>query len=62
MYSGKTCCIRAKAAVFWQGGCIRDRQFYSGKVVVFGQNWLYSGKMVVYGQEWLYSGKVVVVG
>ena len=45
-----------------------QKRLYSGKVFVFGQNWLKSGKscsihakVVVFGQKWLYSGKVFLI-
>ena len=46
--------------VIGQGGCIRAKWLYSGKVVVFGQYLYYSGRVVVFGKKWLYSCKVVV--
>ena len=55
-----------KCFFFGQIDCIRLKPLFSGKVVVFGQNWFYSGNLVIFGQsgciraKWLYSGKVVV--
>ena len=49
LYSGKSCCSRARVVVF-------------GKVVLFGQKRLLSGKVVVFGKKFLYIGKVVVFG
>ena len=47
LLSGKSGCIRARIAVFGQkwfysgkSGCIRAKWCYSGKVVVFGQNFV----------------------
>ena len=50
LFSGKT------------SGFSRLKWFYSGNVVVFGQNWLYWLKVVVMVQKWLYLDKVVVFG
>ena len=62
LYSGKTCCSRAKVLLFGQ------KWFYSGKsgsirakVAVFGQNACIRAKVVVFVQKWLYSGKMVVL-
>ena len=50
LYSGKSCCNRAKVVVMGQNwlyldksGCIR------AKVVVIGQNWYKLGKVVIIG-------------
>ena len=43
--------------VFGQGGCIRAKWFYSGKVVVFGQNLFLIGQSCCIRSKWLYSGK-----
>ena len=63
-----------KVVLIGQSGCKRATWFYSGKVVVFGQQLLYSGKLVVFvhfccirtvvlfAEKLLYSGKVVVIG
>ena len=55
--------------IFGQGGCIRSKWIYSGKVVVFGQKWVNSGKVVVlwkqvvfFGQSGCIRAKVVVIG
>ena len=48
LYSGKSCCNRAKVVVFVQIGCLRAKLLSSGDVVVFGQ----SGCI---GAKWLYS-------
>ena len=63
-------CIRArrlysgKVVVFGQGGFIRVRLFFSGKigcirakVVVFGQSGCKPAKVVVFGEKLLYWGK-----
>ena len=51
LYSGKSCCIRAKVFVLrkkWlysgKSGCIRKKLLYSGKVVVFRPKWFNSAK------------------
>ena len=38
LYSGKSCCIRAKVVV------IRVKWLNSGNLVVIGQKWFYSGE------------------
>ena len=35
---------------------------YSGKLVVFGQNWFYLRMQLVDGQSSLYLGKMIVFG
>ena len=65
---GKSCCIRAKMVVFRQISCNRAKGLYSGKVVVFGQNWLLSRKSGCTRDKsgyiraiWLYSVKNVCI-
>ena len=49
---GKMVVFGAKVVEFGQSGCIGVKSnFYSGKVVVFGQNLLYSDKVVVFGKK-----------
>ena len=48
--------------VFAQSGIIREKWFYSDKVVVLGQKWLYLGKSgCIQGKEDVF-GKAVVLG
>ena len=56
-----------KVVVFGQTGCICRMSFLSGKLVVFGQNWLYLGKsgcirakVVVFRQGGFILAKVVI--
>ena len=56
-------------AVFGQGGCIREKWLYSGKVVVFGkkmdlyvQNGSNQEKVVVFEQSDCIRAKVTVFG
>ena len=59
---GKAVIFRQKWLYLVKSGCILIN------VVVLGQKDFYSGKVVVFGQrgsvraKWLYSGKVVVLG
>ena len=76
MYSGKSACIRAKVVVLVQkllylveSGYVREKWYYSGKVVVFGQTLFYTdrsgsirAKVVVFGQSSCIRAKVVVIG
>ena len=62
LYLVKSGCILVKVVVLGQ------KDFYSGKMVVFGQSgsvrakWLYSGKVVVLGQSFCNRARVVVFG
>ena len=63
LYLGKVLVFGQKCLYSEQIGCIWALLIcYSGKLVVFGQNWFYSGKLVVFGQNWLYSDKLVIFG
>ena len=44
-----------------QSGCIRKKWFYSGNVVVFGQNGCILAEVVVLGQSGCIMAKVVVM-
>ena len=55
LYSGKSCCSRAKEVVFGQ------KRLYSGIMVVFGKSDCIKAKVVVFGQKRLYSEKGVVL-
>ena len=60
---GKVVVFGQKLLNLGKSGCIRERWFYSGRllylgnVVLLGQKGLYSVKVVVFGQKLLYSGK-----
>ena len=51
LYSGKSCCIRAKVVVFGQSGCIQESCCIGTKVIVIVQSGSIREKVVVFGQS-----------
>ena len=45
-----------------ENSCVRKKSFYSGKVVVFGQDWLYSEKWLFLRKSGCIRAKVVELG
>ena len=60
---GKSGCIRQRAVLFWQNGCIQAKNGCNRvEWLLSDKIWLYSGKGVVFGQSGCIRAEVFVLG